>query len=83
MDDRRKRILYRSRHRGMQETDLLLGGFAERHLADLSNDQLARFAALLEESDNDLFNWITGKELPPPALDHDVMAMLKRFAERR
>lgn len=82
MDDRRKRLLYRSRHRGMQETDLLLGGFAERHLADLNDGQLARFATLLDESDNDLFNWITGKEPPPPAFDHDVMALLKRFADR-
>ena len=30
---RRKRLLFRSWHRGTREADLLLGPFAERHLA--------------------------------------------------
>jgi antitoxin CptB len=80
LDTRLKRILYRARHRGMQETDLLLGCFAERRLADLSPAQLDRFEELLDKPDNDLFDWITGKRPVPAALDHDVLAMLKAFA---
>jgi antitoxin CptB len=79
MDSRRKRLLYVSRHRGMQETDLLLGRFAEAYLPRLSEAQLDRFEALLDEPDNDLFNWITGREAPPPGHDHDVMKLLKNF----
>jgi antitoxin CptB len=79
MDSRRKRLLYVSRHRGMRETDILLGRFAERHLPLLSDAQLDRFEALLDEGDNDLFNWITGREPPPPAHDHDVMRLLQDF----
>ncbi len=79
MEARLKRLLFRSRHRGMQETDILLGGFAERHLGELSDEQLDRFEAILEESDNDLFNWITGKEAVPEPLDHDVMRLLQDF----
>ncbi|MDH5748726.1 MAG: succinate dehydrogenase assembly factor 2 [Rhodospirillales bacterium] len=79
LDPRRKRALYRSAHRGMQETDLLLGSFAQRHIAGLTGEQLSRFEALLDEGDNDLFNWISGKELPPPNHDHDVLNLLIQF----
>jgi antitoxin CptB len=79
VDARRKRLLFRSAHRGMQETDLLLGRFAERHLVTMNEEQLDRFEALLEESDNDLFNWISRRESPPPALNHDVMKMILNF----
>lgn len=79
LDVRRKRLLYRSRHRGMQENDLLLGRFAERHLADLDDRQLMRFDALLDESDTDLFDWISGRVALPEALDHDVMKMIQEI----
>jgi succinate dehydrogenase flavin-adding protein (antitoxin of CptAB toxin-antitoxin module) len=36
------------RHRGTQESDFILGGFAEVHLADFGSAQLDRFEALLE-----------------------------------
>lgn len=81
LDTRFKRILYRARHRGMQETDLLLGRFAERRLADLSAAQLDRFEGLIDQPDNDLFDWISGKQPAPSAFDHDVLAMLKAFAK--
>ena len=77
LDARSKRILYRARHRGMQETDLLLGRFAERQLAELSDAQLDRFEALLDQPDIDLFDWITGKRPAPAAFADDVMAMLQ------
>ncbi len=79
-DARLKRLLYRARHRGMQETDLLLGRFAERHLGELSAVQLDRFEALLDQADNDLFDWITAKRAVPAALAHDIMAMLQALA---
>lgn len=79
MDARRKRLLFRSAHRGMQETDIFLGCFAERHLATMNDEQLDRFEALLEETDNDLFNWISRREPLPPSLDHDVMKMILNF----
>lgn len=79
MDARRKRLLFRSCHRGMKETDLLLGRFAERTVATLTDAQVARFEDLLEENDNDLLNWITGRVPVPERFDHDVMGLLKRF----
>jgi antitoxin CptB len=78
---RKKRLFFRCHHCGMQETDAILGGFVERHLDDLTDGQIERFETLMEESDNDLFNWISGKEKPPKVLDNDIMKMIKRFRE--
>ncbi len=79
LDPRRKRLLFRSRHMGTAENDILFGRFAERHLAGLTDDQLDRYEALLQNNDVDLFKWLTGKAPVPEEVDHDVMAMLLDF----
>lgn len=81
MDTRRKRLLFRARHMGSNENDILFGGFAERSLARLTPEQLDRFEALLAVNDTDLFDWVTGKRPVPPDYDHDVMGMLKHFVQ--
>lgn len=66
----------------MKEADLILGGFATRHVSTLNDGQLDRFEALLAESDTDLLNWILEREPVPAAVDHDVMDLLKDFKNR-
>ena len=78
-DIRRKRLLFRSWHRGTRETDLILGRFADAHLAGFDAGQLDRYEALLECNDVDLFDWVSGRALPPAAQDHDVMRLLLAF----
>lgn len=82
LDIRRKRLLFRSWHRGTREIDLLLGSFAERHLASLSEAQLDRYEALLGNDDGDLFDWITGRAMPPMEWDGDVMQLLLDFRHK-
>ncbi|WP_085125575.1 succinate dehydrogenase assembly factor 2 [Tistlia consotensis] len=76
---RRKRLRFRSWHRGTKEMDLLVGQFADGHLAGFDSAQLDRFEALLLEPDPDLYNWMTGAAEPPPELDHDVMKLMRGF----
>ncbi len=79
---RRKRLSFRSWHRGTREMDLLLGAFADAHLDGLSEGQLARYEALLELADPDLFAWIQGREAVPSAYDNDVIKLLQNFKFR-
>jgi antitoxin CptB len=76
---RRKRLLYQSRYRGRLESELLLGRFAAAQLAELDRVGLDRYEALLAESDQDLFAWISGQEPVPPRHDHEVLARLRAF----
>ncbi|HMA50013.1 MAG TPA: succinate dehydrogenase assembly factor 2, partial [Magnetospirillaceae bacterium] len=68
-----------ARHMGTNENDIFFGGFAEAHLAELTEEQLDRFQALLDVNDPDLFLWVTGAKPVPIQYDHDVMSMLKSF----
>jgi antitoxin CptB len=79
LDIHRKRLIYQSAHRGTKESDLLLGAFAAAHLAGFSAAQLARYEALLDESDNELFDWMTGRRAPPPEKMTDVLRLLLGF----
>ena len=79
LDIRRKRLLFRSWHRGTKETDLLVGSFAERHIAAFSEMELDRYEALLENDDGDLLDWIIGRALPPPQYDDDLLRRLRDF----
>jgi antitoxin CptB len=76
-DARRRRVRFRSWHRGTQEVDLLLGSFADDFLAGFNGAQLGRFEALLDCPDVELFDWITGRCKPPREYDHDVMRLLR------
>jgi antitoxin CptB len=77
---RRKRLLFRSWHRGTREVDLILGRFAETHLAGFDEAQLDRYEALLDCADPDIFAWVSGRTIPPPEHDHDVIRLLLSFS---
>jgi antitoxin CptB len=79
LEIRRKRLRFRSWHRGTREMDLLIGRFADTHLDGFDATQIARFEGLLNQEDPDLYNWMTGRAAPPAAQDHDVMQLLKNF----
>ena len=83
LDVRRRRLSFRCWHRGTQESDLILGSFAEDSLETLDSGQLGRFEALLDCTDPDLFDWIFGVSDPPPEHDHDVMQLLRSFCIER
>lgn len=76
---KRKQLTFRSWHRGTREIDLLLGSFAEAHLPQFNESQLAAYDRFLNNSDPDIFNWITGQEPVPPAEDNDVVALMLKF----
>ncbi len=66
---RRKRLVFRSWHRGTREADLVLGRFADRHVRDFTPAQL----------DPDLWDWLTGAADPPPGRDGGMVALLRGF----
>jgi len=75
----RKRLLYRSKQRGWLEVDLLLGTWAERHLAALPEAALRDYERILNRETLDVYNFITGKEPAPAELEGPVLASIKRF----
>jgi len=76
---RRKRLRYRSWHRGTKELDLLLGSFAERHLGALSAAELDQYEAILESDEHDIYAWLARRAPVPAEHDNAVMAAILRF----
>ena len=79
LETQRRKLLFRSLRRGTKESDIVMGGFAEAHLGDLDEVQLARFEALLDANDQDVLCWVIGMHPPPPDYDTDVLRMLQNF----
>jgi len=67
-DIRKKRLRMRAWHRGIKEMDLILGGWADRFLADAGPEDLDAFEAVLAEADHDLYQWVSGQAAPPEGL---------------
>ncbi|MEE8202407.1 MAG: succinate dehydrogenase assembly factor 2 [Alphaproteobacteria bacterium] len=76
---RRKRLRFRSWHRGTRELDLMLGRFADAHVPHMTADQLDRYEALLASADPDVYGWISGAKPVPAPFDSDVMKLIKNF----
>ena len=78
-DARLKKLKFRAWRRGFREADLILGPFADKHVATFSPDELDWFEALLEVPDQDLYAWIVGREPTPAQWDGEIMGRIKEF----
>jgi succinate dehydrogenase flavin-adding protein (antitoxin of CptAB toxin-antitoxin module) len=61
----------------MLELDLVLSRFLERHFADLTPPQRAAFKGLLELSDNDLWDLVSGRLRPETPAVATVVELLR------
>lgn len=71
IENKRKRLIFRSDHRGTKEMDIILGTFAREFVPNFTETELAEYDQLLSHNDPDLYNWIAGKEEAP----NDVQSM--------
>jgi antitoxin CptB len=78
LDDRRRRLLFRSWHRGTREADLIMGRFADAHIEALGDADLEQYEHLLDALETDLLSWMTGVVAVPA--EHDT-AMFRRVRE--
>ncbi|HEV8647471.1 MAG TPA: succinate dehydrogenase assembly factor 2 [Burkholderiales bacterium] len=63
--------------RGLLELDVVLTRFLDRHFERLSPQQRAAFNRLLDYPDNDLWDFVTGKQLPPDAESAHIISLIE------
>jgi antitoxin CptB len=83
LDIRRRKLLFRAWHRGLREVDLILGRFADRHVADLDDAALSEFEGLMNVPDGELLAWLTGEADVPAAHDGPLFRRLRDFQAGR
>jgi len=79
LDARRRKLLFRSWHRGMREVDLILGAFADARIDVLTETELDQYERLLETPDTTLLTWLTGQRTLDDAPEPDLMRTIVAF----
>ncbi len=69
--------------RGMLELDVLLGNFLEEAYLQLTSEQQETFTKLLQENDQNLFMWLTGKERCDDSVLAQLIEKIRYHAEHR
>ncbi len=77
-DERLKRLLYQSFHRGCKETDAILGGFARQNLNSFSDEELDMYEKFINEDDWDIYAWLVGKIPFPSEHENRVTDLLRK-----
>jgi antitoxin CptB len=78
LDERRRRLLFRSWHRGTREADLIMGRFADANIGALTEAELDQYEHLLNALETELLAWLTGGSTVPP---HHDTAMFRRVRD--
>ena len=76
---RRKRLQWRASRRGIKEMDLVVGGYAQAHLATMNLQELDAFEMVLDLPDTDLLAWMTGQAAVPAAVSTPMLARVLKF----
>jgi antitoxin CptB len=73
LDARRRKLLFRSWHRGTREMDLILGRFSDAAIDSLTDAELDQYEQLLELQDADLLSWVMCTSPAPAAFDTPLL----------
>jgi antitoxin CptB len=79
LDPRRRKLLFRSWHRGIREMDLVLGRFADAQIATLSDGDLDEYETWLEVPDQQIYSWVNGTQKAPVEIDTPLFRRLCDF----
>ena len=82
LDARRKRLLFRAWRRGVRETDLIVGRFADAYIDKFDTGALDDFERLIEVPNAELYSWVSGEAQAPADHDTAVLRDLKTFHNR-
>lgn len=69
--------------RGMLELDVLLGNFLEEAYSSAPENDQNQFVKLLNCNDQELFMWLTGKEIPAQPDLMDIVGKIRHHAKIR
>jgi antitoxin CptB len=79
LDGRRRRLLFRCRHRGIREMDFVLGRFADAELQILGDGELDELETWLDIPDQQIFAWVNGSEPAPAEMNTALFRKLCAF----
>lgn len=79
LDARRRKLLFRSWHRGLREIDLILGSFADAEIHSLTEAELDQYERLLDVPDPEMLLWVTGTRSVPETAYTEILEKVLAF----
>jgi antitoxin CptB len=79
LDERRRKLLFQAWRRGVRETDLIVGRFADAYIDRFDETGLDDFERLIEAPNAELYAWVVGAGNVPADYDTAVLAALRAF----
>ena len=75
----KKKIIFRSSHRGNKEMDLLLGNFVKKFINTFNTKELVELDFLLGIDDEILYKWYFNKKKNELIPQNDITKKLRQF----
>ena len=75
----KKKIIYRSEHRGNKEMDILLGTFVKKYINQFNDSELHDLEKLLMLEDEILSEWYFKNKLQNKIPNSNISILLKNF----
>ena len=75
----KKKILYRSEHRGTKEMDLILSNFVKKYIDSFDEKELNELESLLNIDDEVLYKWYLNQEAYRSNPINNITKKLKKF----
>lgn len=79
LDERRRKLKFRAWRRGFREMDLLMGSFADAHIAQMDDAELSEFERLLSTPDWEVYAWLIGQKAVPGNYESELLARMMTF----
>ena len=76
LNNLRRKVLYRSWHRGCKETDRILGRFADSCVQEMTPAEVALYQSFLDLPDHDIYAFVAGRKSPPEEYEALVCSIL-------
>ena len=75
----RKKLFFRSCHRGIKEMDIILGSFAEEYIPKMTEEELLKLQEILDIPDQELLSWCMNKEKVPQKYESNILNLIINY----
>ena len=75
----KKKIIYRSNHRGTKEMDLILSSFVKKYIDFLNEKELIELESLLNIDDGTLYKWYLNEKATSIVPSNNLTKKLRKF----
>lgn len=79
LEKKRKRLIFRSWHRGMKELDQIMGSFANKYVPVFTAEELDLYDEVLQNSDPEMYDWICQREQVPDEKNSVILEKLINY----